>query len=32
MLMNIDTGKVIDRVPGRKEFDLLRTRLSEAVY
>ena len=32
MLINIDTGKVVDRVPGRQEFDVLRGRLSEAEF
>jgi hypothetical protein len=32
MLIDIDSGKVIDRVPGRREFDLLRSRLSDAEF
>lgn len=32
MLIDIDTGKVIDRIPYRREFDTLRRRLSEAEF
>ena len=32
MLINIDTGKEIDRLPGRREFDILRGRLSDAEF
>lgn len=32
MLIDIDTGKPIDRVPYRSEFDALRKRLSEAEF
>jgi hypothetical protein len=32
MLIDIDSGNVIDRVPGRQEFDLLRSRLSDIEF
>lgn len=32
MLIDIDTGKTIDTVPYRREFDALRHRLSEAEF
>jgi hypothetical protein len=32
MLINIDTGRVIDRLPGRQEFDVLRGRLTETEF
>lgn len=32
MLIDIDTGKTIDRIPFRREFDALRGRLSEAEF
>jgi hypothetical protein len=32
MLINIDTGKEIDWVPGRREFDILRRRLSDREF
>lgn len=32
MLIDIDSEKVIDRIPGRREFDILRGRLSEAEF
>jgi hypothetical protein len=32
MLINIDTGKEIDRIPGRREFDILRRRLSDREF
>ena len=32
MLIDLDTGKPIDRIPYRREFDTLRGRLSEAEF
>ena len=32
MLINIDTGRETDRIPGRREFDILRSRLSESEF
>lgn len=32
MLINIDNDKEIDRVPGRREFDILRGRLSDDEF
>ena len=32
MLIDIDTGREIDRIPYRREFDALRSRLSEAEF
>ena len=32
MLIDIDTGNIIDRIPGRREFDILRGRLSVAEF
>jgi hypothetical protein len=32
MLIDIDTGRVIDEVPFRRDFDVLRGRLSEAEF
>lgn len=32
MLIDIDTDKEIDRIPGRREFDILRARLSVAEF